>query len=84
MCSRQANAAALLAALVVSACAGDAAPAEGQWTPVQQEYRMGSRIAVRERSATLTQEERQRQADEAAVELRRMQRVSGAPAQGGF
>jgi hypothetical protein len=84
MSSRLSTGAASLATLAVWACASEGTPADGNWAPVQQEYRMGSRIPVRERSPTLTKEERQRQADEAADELRRMQRVSGAPAQGGF
>ncbi len=83
MCPRIHSAAAMMLTLTVTACAIDGAPAEGNWAPVQQEYRMGSRIPVRDRSPALTKEERQRQADAAADDLRRMQRSGAAPGPAG-
>jgi hypothetical protein len=83
MCPSIPNAATIVVVPAVSACTSDSPPAEGNWTRVPQAYRMGSRIPVRERSPALTAEERQRQADQAADDLLRMQRVSGTPPQGG-
>ena len=81
MSSRLCTAAVSLAALAVCACASEGTSADGNWTPVQQEYRMGSRIPVRERSPILTKEEQQRRVDEAGDELRRMQLFATPPGQ---
>lgn len=81
MISRFLPVALLPVVLVLSACASsasnaDATPATGT---VTREYRTGSRFPVKDAPVATTQEERDRQLDEARAAARAQQTSSGAP-----
>ncbi len=79
MRSRLCSVTMLLAALTVGACAsGELAP-DAQPAALQREYRTGSKFPVKDPLPLLTQQERDRQIDDARAAAQSMQTGSGAP-----
>lgn len=81
MSSRFPLALASMATLVVSACAtdGGAGSPQPDAGPAQREYRTGSRFPVKESTTPMTQQERDRQLEEARAAAQSRQSSSGAP-----